>query len=127
MPSSCIQNLNGDGRVHARRKDVIYGAECSLEFREYERDGEGQYPKEAVSGDFSWHRKTRGLWVDLFYRSADLRGPLAQLIHAYPSDELRLRTTLLIDTSDLEKGDCQGHVGHWGLWVCRKFPGEKLG
>jgi hypothetical protein len=96
MPRGYVGRLICEGHIksgYGARADQLDGSECSIEFGEYDLADDGLYPKEALSGKFTWHKDVRSLSVDLQYRDVDLTGPLASLIFAGASDFVRVEMT----------------------------------
>jgi hypothetical protein len=107
-------------------QDHLKGAECSIEFCEYDLEEDGRYPKEALPGGFSWFKGTRSFSVDLRYRKVDLTGPLASLIFAGTGDSVCIKMTLLADIAECKLGDLFGEISDWSVYRHRKLGNAKL-
>jgi hypothetical protein len=85
------------------------------------RERDGLYPKEALSGTFVWYSTARSLSLELYYREADLTGPLAPLIFSSVSDVVRIQVTLLADIAEFQLSDQHGEISFWSLHRYRKL------
>ena len=122
MPSGYVSRLICEGHIKPQGsgQDHLKGAECSIEFREYDlRDG--RYPKELLSGTFAWNKSTRSFSVELRYRDLDLIGPLAPLFSFGTNDWMHIRMTLLADIAESKLGDQDGEM----LLVAARVPKEE--
>jgi hypothetical protein len=124
MPTGYLSRLSCEGRLKkafGAPTGQLDGSECSIEFRQYMRERDGLYPKEALSGTFVWYSTARSLSLELYYREADLTGPLAPLIFSSVSDVVRIQVTLLTDIAQLQLDDQHGEISFWSLHVYRKL------
>lgn len=130
MPSGYISAFSCEGLLQNKwsRHSVFLDnieCSCSIRFQEYEQKIGGFYPTEALSGDFSWCKKSRSIEISLRYRAADLTGPLASLAFASKLDSVRIEVTLLADIETFGNGDQCGDTSHWSLTIFRKMGEEK--
>jgi hypothetical protein len=131
MPAGYVSDLSCEGspRFGSRGQfDERDCAACSVTFHEYDRQDDGRYPKESLSGGFAWHKETRSLSINLWYRQADLRGPLAPLIFTNASDSVRIEAVLLTDVAEFKSSDQHGEISYWSVrsvHVYRKLDDAK--
>jgi hypothetical protein len=123
MPSGYVSRLICEGHIK-NRADQLDGSECSIELLEYDQQDSG-YPREALSGNFAWHKDARSLSVDLRYREVDLAGPLGVFIFAGASDLVRIEATLLADIAEFKLGDQHGEISYWAVHMHRKLGDAK--
>jgi len=122
MPGGYVSRLICEGLIKpgGSGQDHLKGAECSIEFSEYDLE-DGRYPKESLSGEFRWNKGTRSFSVGLRYRQVDLAGPLASLIFAGTSDWVHIEMTLLTDIAESKLGDLHGEISYWRVHTFQKL------
>ena len=119
MPSGYLSRLTCEGFISPQwpsKQNHLKGSACSIEFTQYSQD-DGSYPKESLSGTFTWHKDTRSFSVELNYRGLDLSGPLAPLLSFGANNNwMNIGMTLLADLADSKLGDDQhGEISYWSV------------